>query len=66
MAYTATYGIGDLTSIGVDIAGAFMYGLFSQAAALAQIIVLTLIIGAIALLIGAVFGIIKIPRIGRR
>jgi hypothetical protein len=61
MAYTATYTSGDLGPISIDIAGKFLAAFGEQAAILAVLIVVTILIGLVTTLLASIFGIIRIP-----
>lgn len=51
MPYTAQYTATDITNQSIDFVGAFMNALVAQAGTIAQITVLTLIVGLIIVLI---------------
>lgn len=60
MAYTPIYTGGDLGSMAIDFVGAFLNALTGQSGTLAQLIVVVVIVGVVATLVAAVFGLINV------
>lgn len=59
MAYSPEYGYTDIVSIVFDFLGATFVGMISQAGPFGSLIIVTAILGLIALVVGKVFGVIK-------
>lgn len=59
MAYTAQYTGGDLANMGIDVGGAFLNGLVTQASTLAVIIIAIVVIAVIIDLLTGIFGIVR-------
>jgi hypothetical protein len=66
MAYTPTYVIGDVLPMSIDIVGAFLNALAILAGPIAQLSVIVIVIGLIAVLLGTIFGLIHIPALHAR
>lgn len=62
MAYTATYNTTDLLNISIDIVGKFMAALGENAASIALLIIVTIIVALVVDLLTGVFGIVSFIR----